>query len=406
MHKGDKAPEPTMEEILASIRKIIAEEPIGSRPGPVPGSAGVDEPGALPMRGSTGSSRANDPVLPLPSRNDADSDGPAYSVEEALSELMDDRPQRQQAPLGRDEPALKPQARPTPAAEDDNRRPSWLFGSQTGSPASQGSSSTGSGPARASGLLSQLEGTRQGADRGAGDTGAAAPKAPAALKASDTGPASERPRDTGRSGLADFFSSAQAQSNEIPKPSAQRIPARDGRSDQIAQPPVSATPTAAARPGPAAAQGRPFESLLGSGLQSASARQDATGQASSADLRRQASLAQPEPAKETKVADTPATDVGRPKEAAPQAATPASGAGVSNPEKSEAREAGKGDSISLGASSSNSGPRTLEDTVAELLRPMLREWLDSNLPRIVEKAIRVEMAARAKPQDADEGPRS
>ena len=40
--------------------------------------------------------------------------------------------------------------------------------------------------------------------------------------------------------------------------------------------------------------------------------------------------------------------------------------------------------------------RTLEDTVADLLRPMLRDWLDTNMPRIVEKALRVELAANAK----------
>jgi cell pole-organizing protein PopZ len=39
--------------------------------------------------------------------------------------------------------------------------------------------------------------------------------------------------------------------------------------------------------------------------------------------------------------------------------------------------------------------RTLEDTVADLLRPMLRDWLDANMPRIVEKALRVELAANA-----------
>ncbi len=36
--------------------------------------------------------------------------------------------------------------------------------------------------------------------------------------------------------------------------------------------------------------------------------------------------------------------------------------------------------------------RTLDDTAAELLRPMLRHWLDENMPRIVEKALRIEMA--------------
>lgn len=35
--------------------------------------------------------------------------------------------------------------------------------------------------------------------------------------------------------------------------------------------------------------------------------------------------------------------------------------------------------------------RTLEDIARELLEPMLREWLDHNLPRIVESAVREEV---------------
>lgn len=38
------------------------------------------------------------------------------------------------------------------------------------------------------------------------------------------------------------------------------------------------------------------------------------------------------------------------------------------------------------------GVRTVEDIVAELLRPMLREWLAENMPRMVEKALRIELA--------------
>ena len=38
------------------------------------------------------------------------------------------------------------------------------------------------------------------------------------------------------------------------------------------------------------------------------------------------------------------------------------------------------------------GVRTVEDIVAELLRPMLRQWLAENMPRMVEKALRVELA--------------
>ena len=46
------------------------------------------------------------------------------------------------------------------------------------------------------------------------------------------------------------------------------------------------------------------------------------------------------------------------------------------------------------------GVQTLEDTVARLLRPMLRQWLDDNMPRIVEKAFKEELAAQEAPLKA------
>jgi cell pole-organizing protein PopZ len=42
-------------------------------------------------------------------------------------------------------------------------------------------------------------------------------------------------------------------------------------------------------------------------------------------------------------------------------------------------------------------PDGLDDRMASLLRPMLRQWLDANMPRIVEKALRVEMAGGISP---------
>jgi cell pole-organizing protein PopZ len=36
-------------------------------------------------------------------------------------------------------------------------------------------------------------------------------------------------------------------------------------------------------------------------------------------------------------------------------------------------------------------PATLEGLVTEMLRPMLKAWLDENLPRIVERAVREEI---------------
>jgi len=36
-------------------------------------------------------------------------------------------------------------------------------------------------------------------------------------------------------------------------------------------------------------------------------------------------------------------------------------------------------------------PRTLEDLVKEMLRPMLKAWLDDNLPVMVERMVRAEI---------------
>ncbi|HRD77464.1 MAG TPA: DUF2497 domain-containing protein [Hyphomicrobiaceae bacterium] len=44
--------------------------------------------------------------------------------------------------------------------------------------------------------------------------------------------------------------------------------------------------------------------------------------------------------------------------------------------------------------------RTLEDTVSDLLRPMIRQWLDQNMPRMVERALKIEVAG---PSDTDAG---
>lgn len=40
--------------------------------------------------------------------------------------------------------------------------------------------------------------------------------------------------------------------------------------------------------------------------------------------------------------------------------------------------------------------RTLEDAVAEMLRPMLQQWLTDHMPRIIERALRVETAKTVK----------
>jgi cell pole-organizing protein PopZ len=45
----------------------------------------------------------------------------------------------------------------------------------------------------------------------------------------------------------------------------------------------------------------------------------------------------------------------------------------------------------LGATILNNNARTLEDLVKDLLRPMLKGWLDENLPPLVERLVRAEI---------------
>ena len=35
----------------------------------------------------------------------------------------------------------------------------------------------------------------------------------------------------------------------------------------------------------------------------------------------------------------------------------------------------------------------MDDTVVELLRPLLRDWLDTNMPRLIEPALKAELEA-------------
>ena len=66
-----------------------------------------------------------------------------------------------------------------------------------------------------------------------------------------------------------------------------------------------------------------------------------------------------------------------------------------------ANEVSVGDGLSVSnilMTNDAGGIRTLEDTVADLLRPLLREWLENNMPRIVENALRIEVAESVKKQ--------
>jgi len=98
------------------------------------------------------------------------------------------------------------------------------------------------------------------------------------------------------------------------------------------------------------------------------------------------------PAEPVGAATEPTQPVDEPAAVEPKAA--AAGAGTGGPQT-----LAQGLSVANIVVSSDGGKvRTLEDTVAELLRPLLREWLENNMPRIVESALRLEVADSVKKQ--------
>jgi len=51
---------------------------------------------------------------------------------------------------------------------------------------------------------------------------------------------------------------------------------------------------------------------------------------------------------------------------------------------------------SVASASGASGDRTLEDATRELLKPLLKAWLDANLPALIERIVREEIARLAR----------
>lgn len=71
----------------------------------------------------------------------------------------------------------------------------------------------------------------------------------------------------------------------------------------------------------------------------------------------------------------------------PEAVSPSDDALVSGPARTAATSAFQ----TLSRTVLLTNGRTLDDIVAEMMRPMLKEWLEDNLPSIVERLVRVEI---------------
>lgn len=392
MQKPDKTPEPSMEEILASIRKIIAEEPIGSRPGPDPEPRGpaLATPSPLP-----GAAKPSDPSEKTnhspPSRNERGSGGPPFNMDDALADLMDDPPLPRFATApGRQDPAPKPPSRAAATPEEDSQRPSWLFARPGDSPAQTGSQH-GSEGNRGAGLLGQLDSIRPLPQSGGSAGETLAPKPAAAQKVAAPEPLFDRQKEAERPALG----GAAPSPADLLRPGARISPVDDG--DAGRRPDGQASAASAAPAGTDGSRPEPFHRQPTSAPAPAEESKPKSAEFGITPAER---APREQPRVESPVAEKPASLPGadRPPraETSPLAslaqglASAASGANLDTG-KSEA-----GTSPKPGAAASGPAVRTLEDTVAELLRPMLRDWLDANMPRIVEKALKVELSDSAK----------
>lgn len=395
MSKAEKVSEPSMDEILASIRKIIAEEPSGTKPAappqvtrPVMAQAGATAPS--PQRASSlavNPAPAAGPVFGT--RVSASSKAVPASAPAAPSAPVAPRVQQEEqnavsnslldedlADLVESSPST---SQPAPAASAGRAAPSpSVPGSQFG----RGSNMAAAGnPSEKVGWrfprpAAKVEASPQAAAAVSSSPAPVAAAAPPAARVSHPFPAAPA--------VAGDMAPAASKEAGAKSPSPKGSVAVEARTAVAA--PSAAAPAALPTEQPEL-PGKPATSVLSVSPSAASALvQDgvASGEAPGGGAHVAA-------AADLSAASMPVS-------------LPAGPVPVDASIRVGGVPGGTQDAPSLMSSSSLAAlvplaqpVRTMEDTVAELLRPLLREWLDKNMPRIVEKALKIEMASVAKP---------
>ncbi len=409
MSKADKAGEPSMDEILASIRKIIAEEPAGSRKGSgsEPASHQVSGPGL-----------------------------PAQKPPQAETRAKPEPPTRSDVPMGSArEPAKSffPEPARGPAAMADGLAPS-----ATGQ---QSVDFTSIVPRRAADGSLEMPGERklqsgrlpEWLARSAPTPQSARPNGPLPPPADPTRFPGRSPA-SGGAALSELAAPRGNGAAPIPPPPGVTDGAARGPitsavvppSTQVARPqmgagtkseptpgtkPEAKDPSAAPKPAATAPAADAAASWSGSILPTQP--QDSTGNAAGkVGQSANAPMARPVVASASPSGESPVIDavtIGN------HSTLPAETASARNdkplpiaePIASMPKPAALGDrakpvkpnvAADLVPTVAAAGVRSLEDTVVDLLRPMLRQWLDENMPRMVEKALRIELAQSVKPK--------
>lgn len=337
MNMTEKNGQPSMEEILASIRRIIAEEPAGH------GSHGELRGTPIMLRGDSALDDAGDFDLPAIFR----SSPPASSEKQTplLGRLTD---------AIRGATSAQPETRPLFNGDDDFSRAAPVEGGALSSE----SSAPNAG-------LSSLKSVRPSEPAPSDPLAASAPAAPVSPP----------------SGASPASASGAPEGGDAPRRVMSAF--KDTHFLRMAAPTGALpSPAPAAAPEPAPIVQRAPEPPAGSPVDF---RAIVPGQFERSSLVPPAPIS-PSQFVVTEVPEEPFVVVVPPVAAAPSVAAmpppplptpgaPAPDAVVSAPAQPEG---------------------TIEDATADLLRPMLRQWLADNMPRMVEKALHIEIAESVK----------
>lgn len=437
MTKPEKPPEPSMEDILASIRKIIADDPVKA-------DGGTDGAASHPP-GANGFAN-NRPPAPKPGASAIALNSPARNeIDSLLDDAVDDPPlaRSPSSPLPSGGPLSGPPGQ-RPASSDAKR----ATASPAGAPAPT--------PPRP-GTLPELKPSidRPNAVAAGGDR-PAFPSLGGSLAArlSPAGPGpTGRAADLSRSTLPPAFEELLAQRASSPDATGTAPVGKDGPSPDLGAfipgqpsplasgPAPAGAPIAAKNAGPGMAPPSPRRPGERNGESSAAASPTVDPPKPPDDLKTQAARspavptpAAPPPAQAAKAAaaSVPPSGAGRP---ASSPAPDRNDAGPQHPNELRPRETPVGAAATVPADKSGpsaprppaapataSGPtsvppsatapspeataqplvsaaqaKTLEDTLSEVLRPVVRQWVIDNMPRIVQEVAQQEVAKLPKP---------
>jgi hypothetical protein len=405
-----------MDEILASIRKIISEEPPGSV---ALGKAPPPAPAMTPPQRATPSPFH---AMELPPLGAASAPSSLHDIDDDIADLIDEAPDSTALPAM----GLSELRAPEPVREAP-KRSGWLFGRGSGA-ASPSSPPPPSPAAKPSGTESRRPAPMTDAIDIARSLGRRPSDAPAPLKdraAPVADPFQLVPRPSSYTPAAMPPVKAQAPFAEMPPFPPLGGRESEPRTEPRTEPKIEAKAEAdAAEPAPRSLDDLPPLGATATAAAVAVAEQLARGlpgldqptpmQAVApvvADVVRPAPFvpapapAAPEPVAVSEPepvvveAAPPAPAVVEPEPVRFEGHAAAIAALINGPEATAEAPVVPAVAVTAGAAPEVAMPvpgvaKTLEEAVAEMLKPMLRQWLDQHMPGIVEKVIKAELAGK------------